>query len=58
MAKFKFTGTLIVEGEDIRTKNDAITELQVMLDDYDDMNPNDSSVIIHWDKVEKIVNAD
>ena len=58
MAKFKFTGTLIVEGSDIRTKNDAITELQVMVDDYDDMNPYDSSVIIHWDKVEKIVEED
>ena len=57
MAKFIFTGTLIVEGESIRTKNDAICELQIMLDDYEDMNPYDSSVIIHWDKVEKVNTA-
>lgn len=51
MATFKFTGTITVH--DVRTKKEAINQLQIMLDDYEDMNPDNKEVIIHWDKVEK-----
>lgn len=53
MAIYKFAGTIIVY--DVRSKKDAINELQIMLDDYDDMNSeSESSICIHWDKVEKV----
>lgn len=56
MATFQFTGTITVEG--VRSRKDAINTLQIMLDDFDDMNSNsdsDASVCIHWDKVEKVI---
>lgn len=52
MATFKFTGTITVH--DVRTKKEAINQLQIMLDDYEDMNPDNKEVLIHWDKVEKV----
>ena len=53
MATFKFTGTITVEG--VRSRKDAINTLQIMLDDFEDMNSeSDASVCIHWDKVEKV----
>ena len=52
MATFKFTGTITVH--DVRTKKDAINQLQIMLDDYEDMNPDNKEILIHWDKVEKV----
>lgn len=52
MANFKFTGTITVY--DVRSKKDAINQLQIMLDDYEDMNPDNKEIIIHWDKVEKV----
>ena len=55
MATFKFTGTITVEGKYIKTQKDAKIALQVMLEDFDSNNPDeDTSVCIHWDKVEKI----
>lgn len=51
MAKYKFTGTIVVEG--VRSEKDAIRQLQVMLNDYEDMNPNSKEISIHWDAVEK-----
>ena len=54
MAKFIFTGTITVQGGSIRTQKDAINALNVMLGDFDDMNPDfDGSVTVHWDKIEK-----
>lgn len=53
MARYIFTGTIAVEGGEIRSKEDAITELQVMLGCYDDMNDRDSDVVIQWDSVRK-----
>lgn len=52
MANFKFTGTITVY--DVRSKNEAINQLQIMLDDYENMNPDNKEIIIHWDKVEKV----
>jgi hypothetical protein len=53
MATFKFTGTITVDN--VRTKKDAINTLQIMLDDFGDMNSeSDAEVSIHWDKVEKV----
>ena len=52
MANFKFTGTITVY--DVRSKAEAIRQLQIMLDDYEDMNPDNKEVIIHWDNVEKV----
>lgn len=56
MATFKFTGTIVVY--DAKSRKDAINQLQIMLNDYEDMNPDNREIIIHWDKVEKLVNAD
>lgn len=54
MAKYVFTGTITVEGSSIRSKNDAIDALQIMLDDFDDCNSEmDASVTIHWDNVKR-----
>ena len=54
MAKFVFTGTITVEGSDVKTQKDAKTALQIMLDDFDDMNSDmDASVCISWTKIEK-----
>ena len=52
MATFKFTGTITVY--DARSKKDAINQLQVMLNDYEDMNPDNKEIIIQWNKVEKV----
>ena len=52
MATFKFTGTITVTN--VRSKEDAINTLQIMLDDFEDMNESDTSVIIQWDGVEKV----
>lgn len=52
MANYKFTGTITVY--DVRGKADAIRQLQIMLNDYEDMNPDNKEVIIHWDNVEKV----
>lgn len=56
MAKFRFTATIIVEGEGIKKDYDAINELQIMLNDYESMNPNgdNHSITIRWDDVHKI----
>ena len=52
MATFKFTGSITVDG--VRSKKEAITILQVMLNDFDDMNETDTSVVIRWDNLERI----
>ena len=53
MATYKFTGTITVY--DVKSKADAINALRVMLNDYDDMNPDDGKqVLIHWDSVERV----
>lgn len=52
MAKFKFTGTITVY--DVKSKKEAINQLQIMLNDYEDMNPDNKEITIHWDKVEKV----
>ena len=51
MAIYKFTGTITVY--DVDSKKDAIDTLQIMLDDYEDMNPDAKEVIIHWETVEE-----
>ena len=52
MATYKFTGTITVH--DVRSKKQAINQLQIMLNDYEDMNPDNKVIHIHWDKVEKV----
>lgn len=52
MANFRFTGT--IEVYDVKSKSAAINQLQIMLNDYEDMNPDNKEVIIHWDKIEKV----
>lgn len=52
MANFKFTGTITVY--DVKSKKEAINQLQIMLNDYEDMNPDNKEIIIHWDNVEKV----
>ena len=52
MAVFKFTGTITVY--DVRSKSDAINQLQIMLNDYEDMNPDNKEIVIHWSEVEKV----
>ena len=52
MAAYEITATIRVY--DVRSKRDAINELQVMLNDYEDMNPDNKEIIIHWDNVEKV----
>ena len=53
MAVFKFTGSITVY--DVKSRKEAINQLQIMLNDYEDMNPDNKEIIIHWDKVEKVV---
>lgn len=56
MATYKFTGTITVTG--VSSRKEAIEALQIMLDDFDDMNSDsDTDVHIHWDKVEKVKEA-
>lgn len=45
MATFKFEGTIYVQ--DVDTAQDAINALQTALDDYEDMNPNGATIVIH-----------
>lgn len=52
MYNYKFTGTITVYGA--MSKDDAINTLQIMLDDHEAMNPDAESIIIHWDKIEKV----
>lgn len=52
MANYVFKGTITVY--DARSKASAINALQVMLNDYDDMNPDGKEIVIQWDKVEKM----
>lgn len=52
MATYKFTGTITVH--DVKSRKQAINQLQIMLNDYEDMNPDNKEILIHWDKVEKV----
>ena len=52
MATYKFTGTITVH--DCKSQKQAINQLQIMLNDYEDMNPDNKQINIHWDKVEKV----
>lgn len=52
MAKFIFNAKIIVEGDAIETRADAISEIEIMLNDYEDMNPYCNSIIITIDKKE------
>ena len=55
MATYVFTGTITIDGSRIRSRKDAITELQIMIDDYANNNPvTAADISIHWDKVEKV----
>lgn len=54
MARFKFTGTITVEGGSILTEQDAIDELRVMIDAHNDVDCWGNEVVIHWDKIEEI----
>ena len=56
MATFKFTGTITVPN--CRSRAEAINELQIMLNDYEDSNSESAKdITIHWDKVERETNA-
>lgn len=56
MAKYVFTGTITIEGDNVKSKRDAITTLQVMLNDYEDCNSteSDTDIVIHWDTIERV----
>ena len=53
MAVFKFTGSITVY--EVKSRKEAINQLQIMLNDYEDMNPDNKEIIIDWKKVEKVV---
>lgn len=53
MAVFKFTGSITVY--DVKSRKEAINQLQIMLNDYEDMNPDNKEIVIDWKKVEKVV---
>ena len=56
MATYKFIGTITVPN--CRSRAEAINELQVMLNDYEDNNSEScKDITIHWDKVERETNA-
>ena len=53
MATYKFTGYITVGG--VSSRKEAIETLQIMLDDFGDMNPErETEIHIHWDKLEKV----
>lgn len=55
MASYKFTGYITVEGIGISSHKEAIETLQIMLDDFGNMNPeSEVEIHIHWDKLEKV----
>lgn len=56
MANFKFTGTITVY--DCKSRKQAINQLQIMLNDYEDMNPDNKQINIHWDKVKKVAKSE
>lgn len=52
MATYKINATITVEG--VRSRKEALNTLQIMLDDFEDMNPDtDASVCIHIEKIKK-----
>lgn len=51
MAKYKITAEIMVDGA--KSKKDALTTLQIMLDDYDDMNTWTADITIHPIKIEE-----
>ena len=53
MAKFKIEAEIYVEADFIETDEDALSEVQVMLDDYDSNNPYGSNIIIRYNKISK-----
>lgn len=50
MAKFIISANIIVEGDAIETEEDALSEIRIMLNDYEDMNPYCNSIIISFNK--------
>ena len=46
MAKYKMTADIYVEGKDIKTKQDVVDALLIMLGCYDDMDDTDTSITI------------
>lgn len=46
MSKFKILATISVEGDGIKTTDDAVDELRVLLGCYDDMVDTDTSINI------------
>ena len=48
MATYTFDARITVEGNDVRTPYDAPRELQVMLNDYEDNNPDSADIIIQF----------
>lgn len=51
MEKYKITAEIMVDGA--KSKKDALTTLQIMLEDYDDMNNWGADITIHPIKIEK-----
>lgn len=51
MAKYKIIAEIMVD--DAKSEKDALTALQVMLEDYDDMNNWGADITIHPIKIEK-----
>jgi len=53
MATYTITAKITVSGNHIKTKNDAIVEVAVMKNAYEEMNDKDSSITIRIDEVER-----
>lgn len=49
MAKFIIKATITIDGENIKTKGDALDELQILLGCYEDMSDDDTEITIHID---------
>ena len=52
MATFKLEATIYVE--DVDSAQDAINALQIALDDYEDMNPDGATIVIHHELPTKL----
>lgn len=46
MAKFIIKATITIDGSEIKTKHDALDELQVLLGCYEDMSSDDTEITI------------
>ena len=53
MAKFIINATITIDGSEIRTEDDVLNELQVLLGCYEDMSSDDTEICIRPDQTIK-----